>query len=89
MISDEKMVHILTLMVNALEREKLVTFPNKEESFREARKVCFGFVKSMNAVGEAARKRLLSMKNPPPEHSQQWDTLYKKYLEEEWKKLGG
>lgn len=89
MISDEKMVHILHLMVNGLEREKFVTYPNKEESFREARKVCFGFVKNMNAVGELARKRIESMKNPPQEFTQQWDILYKKYLEEEWKKLGG
>ena len=89
MISEEKMVHILRLMLDGLEKRGLVTYPDKELSFREARKVCFQYVSAMNGVAEAARQRILKQKNPPPEFSSQWETLYNKYYEEEAKKVGG
>jgi uncharacterized protein len=88
-ISEEKIVHILRLMLDGLEKRGLVTYPDKEEAFREARKVCFQYVTQMNSVAEAARQRILKQKNPPPEFSSQWETLYQKYYEEEAKKAGG
>ena len=89
MISDEKMNHILHLMLDGVEKAKLATFPDKEMAIREARKTAFAHLQSMNSVAEAARQRILSQKNPPPEFSPQWDTLYRKYFEEEMKKKGG
>ena len=89
MISEEKAIHILHLMLDGIEKEGLVTFPRKEEAVREARTVTLQFISHINSAGESARKRIKSQKNPPPEFSPQWDNLYRKYYEEELRKMGG
>ena len=89
MISEEKMSHIIHLMLDGIEKAGMATFSNKDEAIRETRKVCNQYISGINSVGELARKRLLSLKNPPLEFSQQWDVLYHKYFEEEMRKRGG
>jgi hypothetical protein len=89
MISDEKMSHIVHLMMNGLEREGLVTFSNKETAIREAHKISNLYLGNLKGAADAARQRILSQKNAPVEKSPQWDNLYQKYLEEELQKRGG
>lgn len=89
MISDEKMSHIVHLMMNGLEREGLVTFSNKETAVREAHKISNLYLGNLKGAADAARQRILSQKNAPVEKSPQWDNLYQKYLEEELQKRGG
>ena len=89
MLSEEKMSHILHLMLDGVEKAKLATFPDKERAIREARKASFQYISQVNAVAEIARQRVLAMKNPPPEFSSQFDVLYRKFYEEEMKKKGG
>lgn len=89
MISEEKMTHVLHLMLKGLKTAGYADFPNEEVAIREGRLACNKFITAMAGVAEAARKRILSMKNPPVEHSTQWETLYQKYYEEEMAKLGG
>lgn len=89
MISEEKMIHIVHLLLDGLEKSALVTYPDKVQAMREAKRVALSYQSAMEACGETARKRISSQKNPPPENSRQWDTLYAKYLEEELQKKGG
>ena len=89
MISDEKMLHVLHLMIEGLEKEGYASYPSKEKALHEAKIACFNHIKSLNEVAENARKRILSQKNPPPEFSPQFETLYRKYYEEEIRKKGG
>jgi len=89
MISEEKMSHILHLMLDGVEKAGLASFVDKERAIREARKVCFQYISQVNAIGETARNRVLAMKNPPPEFSSQWEILYRKFYEEEMRKKGG
>lgn len=89
MISDEKMSHIVHLMMNGLEKEGFVSFSNKEASVREAHKISNLYLGNLKGAAEAARQRILSQKNAPVEKSPQWDNLYQKYLEEELQKRGG
>jgi uncharacterized protein len=88
MISEEKMVHVLNLMLGGLEKADFVSYPNKGEAIREAKKAVFSFVSQLNSIAELAHKRIVSQKNPPPEYSTQYDTLYRKYYEEELRKKG-
>ena len=89
MISDEKMIHIVHLMLEGTEKAKLVTYPKgRDEAIREAKKVCLLFLGHMNAVADLARQRISTQKNPPMEGSSQWETLYQKYYEEELRKRG-
>lgn len=89
MISEEKMIHIVHLLVDGLEKEGYVSYPDKPMAMREARRAALLYQGQMEAVAETARQRILSQKNPPPENSRQWDTLYAKYYEEELQKKGG
>lgn len=89
MISEEKMGHIVHLMLDGIWKNDMVDFPKEDEAVREAKKVCLHYINEMNSAGDTARKRILSQKNPPMESSQQWEVLYQKYFEEEVRKKGG
>lgn len=89
MISEEKMIHIVHLLLDGIEKAGLATFPDKPMAMREAKRAALTYQASMEACAEIARKRISSQKNPPPENSRQWDTLYAKYYEEEVQKKGG
>lgn len=89
MISEEKMIHIIHLMLDGVKKAGLVEFPRQEEAVREGKKACLLYIKHVNDAGDVARARILSQKNPPMEGSPQWENLYQKYLEEEVQKRGG
>jgi len=89
MISEEKMIHIVHMLIDGLEKAGYVTYPDKTLAMREAKRAALLYVTAMEACGDIARKRISSQKSPPPENSRQWDTLYAKYYEEELQKKGG
>lgn len=89
MISEEKMAHSLHLILDAIEKAGLVSYPDKGAALREAKRIGNGYLNQFKAAEEAARRRILSQKKPPPEFSSEFDVLYQKYLEEELRKLGG
>lgn len=89
MISDEKMSHVVHLILDALEKAGLAKFARKDEAIREARKVGNKFLSGLAEVDGIARSRIASQKNAPPEYSSQWQILYQKYYEEEMRKRGG
>lgn len=89
MISEEKMIHIVHLLIDGLEKEGMVSYPDKTAAMREGKRAALTYQKAMEACTENARKRIMTQKNPPPENSRQWDTLYEKYYEEEQRKMGG
>jgi hypothetical protein len=89
MISEEKTIHIVHLLIDGLEKAGLVQYPDKTAAMREAKKTALVYQAQMEACGETARKRIQSQKNAPPENSRQWDVLYEKYYDEELRKKGG
>jgi hypothetical protein len=89
MISEEKMIHVVHLILDGLEKGGLVSYTNKDETVREAKKICLLHLKQMSNVADIARARILSQKNPPLEKTSQWENLYAKYYEEEMRKKGG
>jgi len=89
MISEEKMGHIVHLMLDGIKKAGLVAYPNDEMAMREGKKICNLYISSMNAAVEEAYELIRKQKNPPLEGSPQWEVLYNKYLEEAVKKRGG
>jgi hypothetical protein len=89
MISEEKLIHIVHVILDGLEREKLVTYPDKVAAVRELKRVGLQWLSQLNAVADVAAARIRSQKNAPVENSPQWDTLFAKYCEEEMTKRGG
>ena len=89
MISEEKMIHIVHLVIDGIWKADLVDYPDEDEALKEAKKICLQFVNLMNTIGDAVRQRILSQKSAPLENSPQWEVLYSKYYEEEARKRGG
>lgn len=89
MISEEKMSHVVHLMLDGVWKADMVDFPDEDMAMREAKKICNLYLTQFNAVGETVRQKILSQKNPPREGTPQWDVLYRKYFEEEMAKKGG
>lgn len=89
MISEEKLVHIVHLMVEGVQKAGLVEYSDHDAAIREARRAALLWLKQVGGAEEDARKRILTQKNPPMENTPQWDNLYQKYLEDELKKRGG
>jgi hypothetical protein len=89
MISEEKMTHIVHLIIDGIYNADMVDYSDDDEALKEAKKVCLSWLGNMNSVSDLARKRILSQKNPPTENSPQWDVLFNKYCEEEIQKKGG
>lgn len=76
-------------MLNGLENAGVASFREKDRALREAKKVAFKYLQELASVDGLARQRIASQKNPPPEHSPEWDILFRKYYEEEMRKKGG
>lgn len=89
MLSEEKMNHIVHLMLDAVWKEDWLDFVDEGLARREAKKAAQHYQQRMEQLGVVVRKRISSQKNAPPEYSRQWDTLFEKYMAEEWAKLGG
>jgi len=89
MISDDKMTHIVHLMLDGIQKAGMATYSDKEQAVRESRKICLSYLSQLNKVGDIVRERILSQKNAPIENSPQWDNLYEKYYDEEMRRRGG
>jgi uncharacterized protein len=89
LITDEKMGHIVHLMIDGIAKAKMIEFVDEGLALREAKKVANQYLQQLNSVADIAANRIRSQKNPPRENSPQWDTLYQKYYEEEMRKKGG
>ncbi len=89
MISEEKLVHIVHILIDGLYKADFVDYPDDDAALREAKKVCLQWLSGMNSSDEEARKRIRSQKSPPLEGSPQWENLFQKYMDEELKKRGG
>ena len=89
MISEEKMVHIVHLLIDGLYKADFVDYSDDDEALREAKRVCLHWLKGMEAVTEIARNRIRTQRNAPLEGSPQWENLFQKYCDEEMQKRGG
>ena len=89
MLSEEKIVHIVHLMIDGIWKSDMVDYPDEDESLREAKRIALKYIGQMNSIGETVTKRIESQQKPPLPHSPQWDVLYQKYYAQELKKHGG
>lgn len=88
MISDEKMTHIVHLILKGLEGE-YIDIHKLEEATHGCRKEGFIFIRYLEEAHKQARQKITSLKKPPLEFTVEWNTLFKKYLDEELKKKIG
>ena len=85
-ISEERVTHISHLVSEGIWKDDLVDFTSDEKALKEIKKVFLNYLLMEDKADEAARMKIDSLSRKIPEGSPEWDTLYRKYFEEELKK---
>ena len=88
-ISREKMNKVAHAVADTLANMDTVEFLEDRNTIRlETRKVLEDLLNQEARIDQAARQKIESQKRTILEGSQEWDILYRKYYNEEVKKLG-
>ena len=88
-ISRDKVNKLAHTVLNALKEDEQVIFVEDPNPIRqEARKILEELFLAETKLDAAARQKIESQKRIIPEGTQEWDILYRKYYNEEVKKLG-
>ena len=88
-ISRDKLNKLAHVVADTLADLDAVEFQEDRNTIRqEARKVLEALLFEESKIDEAARLKISSQRRIIPEGSMEWDILYRKYYNEEVKKLG-
>ena len=87
-LSHERCVHLSHLFVNALEDDDGVEFLRDANDIRlKVLQILESELLKEDEVEENIRRKIASQKREIPEGSPEWDLLFRKYYEEEIKKV--
>ena len=87
-LSHERCVHLSHLFVNALEDDESVEFLRDANDVRlKMLQILESELLKEDELEEAIRRKIASQKRDVPEGSPEWDLLFRKYYEEELKKV--
>ncbi len=88
-LTDDKVNKLAHTVADALAEINEVDFLEDRNTIRqEARKALIKLLLEEVKIDQAARKKIASQQRIIPEGSQEWDILYRKYYNDEVKKLG-
>ena len=88
-LSRDKMNKLAHTVADALAEMENVEFVEDRNTIRmETRKILEELLKQEERIDASARQKIESQKRTVMEGSQEWDILYRKYYNEEVKKLG-
>jgi hypothetical protein len=88
-LSRDKINKVAHLVTDALADNEAVEFVEDRNTVRlEVRKVLEELLNREEKIDQLARQKIESQKRTILEGSQEWDILYRKYSNEEVKKLG-
>ena len=88
-ISREKLNKLAHAVADTLAETESVDFIEDRNTIRlEARRILEGLMAEEAKIDAAARQKIESQRRTILEGSQEWDILYRKYYNEEVKKLG-
>jgi len=88
-LSREKIVRLSHLAVEVLAGFDEVEFIEDRNTVRlEIVRIFQDLLRQEEQIELAAKQKILSQKRPIPEGSAEWETLYRKYYDEELRRLG-
>ena len=88
-LSREKVVQVSHIAVEAVASFDEVDFIEDRNTIRlEIVKIVTDLLKQEEQIEEAARQKIESQKKDIPEGSNEWDTLYRKYYQDEMARYG-
>jgi hypothetical protein len=88
-LSRDKINKVAHVVTDALAEDEAVEFVEDRNTIRlEVRKILEELLNREEKIDQLARQKIESQKRTILEGSQEWDILYRKYYNEEVKKLG-
>jgi hypothetical protein len=88
-ISPDKLNKLAHTVADTLAEVDQVGFLEDRNTIRqEARKALTALLAQEAGIDDAARKKIANQKKQIPEGSQEWEILYRKYYNDEVRKLG-
>ena len=88
MISDERLSHLASVVVEGIWKDDLVDFKDEDMATRVAKRAAAKFGQELKSVDVKARQMVASLKRNVVEGSPEWDVMYNKYYEEEMQRRG-
>lgn len=82
-LSDDRKSHFAHLITDVLYDDDLVDYTDDAAALRSAKDGIENFCREFEMIDESTRNKILSLKRTVIEGSPEWDTMYKKYYEEE------
>jgi hypothetical protein len=87
-LSHERCVHLSHLLINALEDEESVDFLSEVNEIRlRLLKILESEIVKEDEMEESIRRRIAAQRRDLPEGSAEWELLFRKYYDEELKKV--
>jgi hypothetical protein len=87
-LSHERCVHLSHLVINLLEDDDQVEFLRDANDIRlKILQILEGEMTRQDEVEEGIRRRIATQRRDIPEGSAEWEVLFRKYYEEEMKKV--
>ena len=82
-LSDDRKSHFAHLLCDTLYDDDLVDFTEDAVALRYAKDGIDAFLNELDSIDGSVRSKIMSLKRGVVEGSPEWDTMYKKYYEEE------
>ena len=82
-LSDDRKSHFAHLLCDTLYDDDLVDFTEDSVALRTAKDGIDAFLNELESIDGTVRAKIMSLKRGVTEGSPEWDTMYKKYYEEE------
>jgi len=86
-LSDERISELAHLVLKTLKQEAGVEVVNEKFALVEAKRVLGDYFQREDRIDEAVRRKITSLSRPVVPGSREWDVLYRKYFEEEVRKI--
>lgn len=87
-ISEDRQAYLAHEIVDGIWGDDLVDFVDDDQALRVVKRAIALFVKEDEQLDTRVREKLRSLKRGVPEGGNEWETLYKKYYEEELGRRG-
>ena len=83
MLSDNRQNHWLHLIVERLEKKKLIEFQDKTKVIRSGMRAIGALVKAHNQIEKKVSDKIASLKRSVSPQSSEWEVLFRNYFEDE------
>ena len=86
--SEGRLSYLAHHIVATLQKEGLADVESERHVLAEIKRVLVGDQEREDHLDDAVRQKIASLSRPVPPGSREWDVLYRRYYEEERRKLG-